>query len=519
MTATSTSSTSSASSAASPPAAGSGAPNAGAPPRSLPTVEADPDPRWWRTFGDPVLDRLVERAAQDNLDVQAAVLRIAEARAQVRAAAAQGLPDVRASASYQREQLGLKGFLEDGGVDAQLERLGAPGSPLERIAPGAGAALRRGAEHTLDQLTSPVNLWQAGFDASWELDLFGRVRRSVEAAGAQTQAAIEGHNDALLSLEAEVAQTYLQLRGAQALRTLAVALADEQRDVVALTRDQARKGLSSELDVQSADARLAQLRAQLPQFDQQIALLRNGLSYLLGDAPGALDDALREPRALPELPPTVPIGLPSTLARRRPDIRRAEAQLHAATAGVGVAVAQFYPDVSLTGQVGTRATHARELAHWSHLFYAFGPSVSLPIFEGGALVANLRLSQAQQAQAALGYRRAVLLALRDVDNALAAYRTDQTRRDALRDAAAAERTAFELARDSYRHGLVSFIDVLDAERELSQARQQYVQGSLQLTTDLVSLYKALGGGWQPAPAALDAPTQDTPLGATAPARR
>ncbi|WP_133961954.1 efflux transporter outer membrane subunit [Burkholderia pseudomallei] len=526
VTATSTSSASSASSAASPPAARSGAPNAGAPPRSLPTVEADPDPRWWRTFGDPVLDRLVERAAQDNLDVQAAVLRIAEARAQVRAAAAQGLPDVRASASYQREQLGLKGFLEDGGVDAQLERLGAPGSPLERIAPGAGAALRRGAEHTLDQLTSPVNLWQAGFDASWELDLFGRVRRSVEAAGAQTQAAIEGRNDALLSLEAEVAQTYLQLRGAQALRALAVALADGQRDVVALTRDQARKGLSSELDVQSADARLAQLRAQLPQFDQQIALLRNGLSYLLGDAPGALDDALREPRALPELPPTVPIGLPSTLARRRPDIRRAEAQLHAATAGVGVAVAQFYPDVSLTGQVGTRATHARELAHWSHLFYAFGPSVSLPIFEGGALVANLRLSQAQQAQAALGYRRAVLLALRDVDNALAAYRTDQTRRDALRDAAAAERTTFELARDSYRHGLVSFIDVLDAERELSQARQQYVQGSLQLTTDLVSLYKALGGGWQPvpaaqtpAPAALDAPTQDTPLGATAPARR
>ncbi|RKO11780.1 efflux transporter outer membrane subunit [Burkholderia mallei] len=518
VTATSTSSTSSASSAASPPAAGSGAPNAGAPPRSLPTVEADPDPRWWRTFGDPVLDRLVERAAQDNLDVQAAVLRIAEARAQVRAAAAQGLPDVRASASYQREQLGLKGFLEDGGVDAQLERLGAPGSPLERIAPGAGAALRRGAEHTLDQLTSPVNLWQAGFDASWELDRFGRVRRSVEAAGAQTQAAIEGRNDALLSLEAEVAQTYLQLRGAQALR----ALADEQRDVVALTRDQARKGLSSELDVQSADARLAQLRAQLPQFDQQIALLRNGLSYLLGDAPGALDDALREPRALPELPPTVPIGLPSTLARRRPDIRRAEAQLHAATAGVGVAVAQFLPGRLADGP----GRHARELAHWSHLFYAFGPSVSLPIFEGGALVANLRLSQAQQAQAALGYRRAVLLALRDVDNALAAYRTDQTRRDALRDAAAAERTTFELARDSYRHGLVSFIDVLDAERELSQARQQYVQGSLQLTTDLVSLYKALGGGWQPvpaaqtpAPAALDAPTQDTPLGATAPARR
>lgn len=450
--------------------------------------QAAVDIGWREFFVDPRLQRLIEIALKNNRDLRVSVLNVEASRAQ-----------------YQITRAGLFPTLSGTGTGT-----------IQRTPAGVSI--------TGQPLISRT--YNVGVSASWELDLFGRVRRSVEAAGAQTQAAIEGRNDALLSLEAEVAQTYLQLRGAQALRALAVALADEQRDVVALTRDQARKGLSSELDVQSADARLAQLRAQLPQFDQQIALLRNGLSYLLGDAPGALDDALREPRALPELPPTVPIGLPSTLARRRPDIRRAEAQLHAATAGVGVAVAQFYPDVSLTGQVGTRATHARELAHWSHLFYAFGPSVSLPIFEGGALVANLRLSQAQQAQAALGYRRAVLLALRDVDNALAAYRTDQTRRDALRDAAAAERTTFELARDSYRHGLVSFIDVLDAERELSQARQQYVQGSLQLTTDLVSLYKALGGGWQPAPAAqtpapaaLDAPTQDTPLGATAPARR
>ncbi|OED17239.1 RND transporter [Burkholderia sp. A2] len=475
------------------------APASGVAARSSPTVDADPDPRWWRAFGDPLLDQLVERAAHDNLDVQAAVLRIAQARAQVRAAAAQGLPDVRANASYQREQLGLKGIVEEQGIDQRVDRLGAPGSPLDRFGPGTGARVQQGARGALDALESPVNLWQAGFDASWELDLFGRVRRSVEAAGAQTSAAVASRDDALLSLEAEVAQTYLQLRGAQAQRALADDLQRAQRELLDLTREQAAHGLASDLDVRSADARLAQIRAQLPQFDQQIVLLRNGLAYLVGGAPGALDDWLAAPRALPDVPPTVPVGLPSTLARRRPDIRRAEAELHAATADVGVAVAQFYPDISLTGQVGLRASHVRELAHWSHLFYAFGPAVSLPIFSGGALVSNLRLSQARQAEAALAYRQAVLVALRDVDNALAVYRTDQARAAALDDAVRAEQGALDLARDRYRKGLSPFLDVLDAERQWSEGRQQAEQGALQTTTDLVALYKALGGGWQAGP--------------------
>ncbi|HDR9802656.1 TPA: efflux transporter outer membrane subunit [Burkholderia cenocepacia] len=475
-------------------ASAASAPGAHAP--SSPVTSADPDPRWWRAFGDPLLDQLVERAAHDNLDVQAAVLRIAQARAQVRAAAAQGLPDVRATASYQREQLGLKGIVEEQGIDQRVDRLGAPGSPLDRFGPGTGASVQQGARGALDALEAPVNLWQAGFDASWELDLFGRVRRSVEAAGAQASAAIASRDDALLSLEAEVAQTYLQLRGAQAQRALADDLQRAQRELLDLTREQAAHGLASDLDVRSAEARLAQIRAQLPQFDQQIVLLRNGLAYLVGGAPGTLDDWLDAPRALPDVPPTVPVGLPSTLARRRPDIRRAEAELHAATADVGVAVAQFYPDISLTGQVGLRASHVRELAHWSHLFYSFGPAVSLPIFSGGQLVSNLRLSQARQAEAALAYRQAVLLALRDVDNALAVYRTDQARAAALDDAVKAEQGALDLARDRYRKGLSPFLDVLDAERQWSEGRQQAEQGALQKTTDLVALYKALGGGWE-----------------------
>lgn len=463
---------------------------------SVPTLDTDPDPHWWRNFNDPALDALIERAARSNLDLQQAVLRIAEARTQVQSAAAQGLPDVRATGSYQREQLGAKGFLESDGVYDKVNQLGAPDSPVNAIAPGAGATLQNGANNVLNQLTSPINLWQVGFDASWELDLFGRVRRSVEAANAQTSEAIESRNDALVSLEAEVAQTYMQLRGAQALHDIAVSLVDQQREIVELTQSQAKVGLASELDVKSATAQLAQTQAQLPQYEQQIAQALNGLAYLVGEAPGALEAQLGTPAAVPPVPPVVPVGLPSTLARRRPDIRRAEASLHAATANVGVAVAQFYPDVSLTGQVGTRATNASDLSRWSHLFYSFGPSVSLPIFQGGALVSNLQMSKAQQAEAALDYRKTVLMALRDVDNALVVYRTDQARRDSLGDSVAAQQASFDLARDSYRKGITSFINVLDAERQLAQARQQYAQGTMQVSTDLVSLYKALGGGWQ-----------------------
>jgi multidrug efflux system outer membrane protein len=207
------------------------------------------------------------------------------------------------------------------------------------------------------------------------------------------------------------------------------------------------------------------------------------------------------PGAVPPVPPSVPIGLPSTLARRRPDIRRAESDLHTATAEIGVAVAQMYPDVSLTGTVGTRAIQAKYLAHWSSLFWSVGPSISLPIFEGGALRANVRIAKAQAGQAALQYRSTVLKALQDVDNVLMSYGTDQDRWEALTGRVEANRISLELATDSYRKGLVSFITVLDAERQLAGTRQQLAQSTVSVTTDLIAIYKALGGGWQGAPAA------------------
>jgi outer membrane protein, multidrug efflux system len=441
------------------------------------TTRADPDPRWWRSFHDPELTRLIDRAAGGNLDLQQAVLRIAEARGQEIVAGAAGLPSISATGSYNRELLGLKGLLQQHGA-----------SNLTSEFPEAGPLL--------SQITKPIDLYQAGFDASWELDLFGRVRRSVEQAKAQTEEQVETANDALVSLEAEVAQTYAQLRGAQAETATLQDNLKAENDILALTSNRRANGLAPQLDVESAVAARASTQALLPQYEKQAEQAINRLSVLVGEPPGTLRGELQTPAPLPPLPPDVPIGLPASLARRRPDIRLAEAQLHAATAGVGIAVAQLFPDVSLTGNAGLRSDRAKYLARWASLFYSFGPAVSLPVFEGGRLTAGVRIAKTEEVEAVIGYRKAVLNALQEVENALAAYRTDETQRAALADTAAANERALALSRDRYRHGISSFIDVLNAEHNWAQSRQQLIAATLAETTDLVALYKALGGGWE-----------------------
>ena len=488
--------------------------------------EASPDPRWWRAFHDPVLDELISRAVAGNLDLQQAVLRIAASRSQEQIARAAGLPSVNATAAYTRQQLGLQGILQEEGAYSGVDSLGAPGAALNQFAPGTGTQVSQAGRKALDGFTSPTNFYQAGFDASWELDLFGRVRRSVEAANAQAQAQVEQRNDALVSLEAEVARTYAQLRGAQVGQRVTRELVDSERNVLLLTQSQQKTGLASEIDVQSARARLATSQADLPQYGQQIAQALNALSVLVGEAPGALDALLVAPGEIPSAASStgsatdlsasasastsdampsdapalaaVPIGLPSALLRRRPDIRQAEAQLHAATAQVGVATAQLFPDVSLTGSFGYRSLQASDIGNWANHFYSFGPAISLPIFQGGQIVANIRMSKADEAAAALNYRKTVLSALADVDNAMAAYQSDHDKRLALATSVAASDTSLQISTNGYRHGLTSFITVLNAQTTLAQNRTALVAATLSETTDLVALYKALGGGWQDA---------------------
>ncbi|WP_338569699.1 efflux transporter outer membrane subunit [Erwinia billingiae] len=433
---------------------------------------------WWKSFNDPQLDSLIDRAIAGNLSLQQAVLRIAGARQQLNQARGAWYPSVNANASAKREQLGLKGELESNGVYDQADN----------VDPQVSSAL--------NGLTKPVALYQGSFDAAWELDLWGKVRRQVEMADAQQQESVESRNDALVSLEAEVARTYLQLRGAQSVSQTLQTQIDVAQQTFELTQSQQRNGLAPQMDVENARAQLNSLRAQLPQYESQIHQALNGLAVLIGKPPGALDAELIASKPLPPLPKVVPVGLPSTLARRRPDVRQAEAKLHAATANIGVSVAQLFPDLSLTGQFGMRNSDISYLDNWSSNFYSFGPSVSIPIFQGGRLISSVKLARADQASAALGYRQTVLTALQDVENALVSYRTDQQQVDGLDQTVEAMQNAFDLASDSYKQGLSTFIDALDAQRQLAQAKQQAAQARVQSSLDLVALYKALGGGWE-----------------------
>lgn len=437
------------------------------------------NPRWWTSFGSPQLDSLIERAIAGNLSLQQTVLRIAGAREQINQAGGAFYPSVNGNLQATRQQLGLEGELKSQGAYDQLDN----------VDPELKGAL--------GPLTQPVNLYQGSFDAQWEIDLWGKVRRQVEAAEAQQKAAIEQRNDALVSLEAEVARAWLQLRGAQSIIATLNTQIESAQQTVELTENRQRGGLSPQLDVENARAQLGNLEAQLPQYQAQERQAMNGLAILLGKPPGALDSELREAKPLPVLPDIVPTGIPSTLARRRPDVREAEANLHAATAQIGVSVAQLFPSLTLSGQFGLRNSETNWLTDWSSHFYSVGPQVSIPIFQGGRLVSSVKVARAQQGAAVLDYRQTVLTALGDVENALVSYRTDQQREAGLGKTIDALQNAFDLASDSYRQGIATFIDVLDAQRQLAQAEQQRSQAKVQSALDLVALYKALGGGWEP----------------------
>ena len=268
------------------------------------------------------------------------------------------------------------------------------------------------------------------------------------------------------------------------------------RDTLKLTQQRAAGGVTTSLDVSNAQVQLSTSLAQIPLLEQSEAELINALSLLLGMVPNGLRAELQDPRMIPPVPPRVPVGLPSELARRRPDVREAEARLHAATASIGVAKASFFPSVKLSGSAGLQSVHFDQLFGFNAREFALGPSVSVPIFEGGQLRAQLRLTEAQQKEAALTYQQTVLRALYEVDNALTAYRLEQTRRQQLSDAVAENRVALELALARYAQGVADFLSVLDAQRTLRINELLLSVSTTTVSNNLVVLYKALGGGWE-----------------------
>lgn len=426
---------------------------------------------WWSVFQDPVLDGLVDEAMRQNLDLQAAALRIEEARAQRGAAAAAGRPSVSGNAVAGRERAsenGLTSALSGGGASS-----------------GGGAA------------PSPLSdLYQVGFDATWELDLWGKARRGVEAADANIESAQQARGDAAISLTAEVARTYLALRGAQRQRAIALADIDDQRRLLALAESRSRNGFASKADAVRQQAQLSASQAQLPPIEQDIDQAANRLALLLALPPGALHERLGDaPPPEARLPPEVPVGLPGDLLRRRPDVLRREADLHAATAKVGQAQAQLFPSIELGAFGGLQSVHADTLTDWASRFWAGGLQVSIPIFQGGKLKAQILTADAQMREAALNYRGTVLSAYHDANNALVAYAEEQRHASALARQLADARRSSDLMQARWRGGFVSMIEVIDAQRSVHQAEQQALQSTVSASTDLVALYKALGGDW------------------------
>jgi len=431
---------------------------------------------WWKRFNDPTLDALVERALASNAQVQIATLRVVQSRLLRGVEAGARWPQVNASAGYSRERQ------SEHGTATRLIDLIAPGPEGEQI---------------IRLLSNPFSVYQGGFDVGWELDLWGRVRRSVEAADANLRMTEEDLRDAQLSLVGDVVRNYLELRGVQDQLRIANADAAASADLVELTEYRVRGGLVDQLDLATQRARLAESRSNIPQLRQQEVQLISALAVLLNVEPGGLDAQLAATQSTFSLPSAIAGGVPSEVARRRPDIKRAEAQLQAATAEIGVAVADLYPRFTLTGSFVQQSLSASDFTDWGSRQWSVGPSLSLPIFDGGRRRTAVEIRKLDQQQAAVTYQQTVLRAWHEIENALSGYSAEQEHNRELATALAASREAYEIARVRYNHGMINYLAELDARRTLFQTERAYSQSNTQLGTQWVAVYKALGGAWTP----------------------
>jgi NodT family efflux transporter outer membrane factor (OMF) lipoprotein len=416
---------------------------------------------WWKNFNDTNLDSLMTMAVQSNLTLRVAEAHVREARAERDVINGSLWPSVGGSGSYSRNRFSQNSF-----------------PPLPSSVP-------------LD-----YNLYNAGFDAAWELDIFGGSRRAVEAASAEIGAAEYGRRDVMVSLLAEVARNYIGARGYQQRLAITRQNIQVQQEILDLTSNRFENGLGSDLDIQQATSLLTATEAQVPSLERGFDQSIHHLAVLLGQPPGALMDEMSAGKPIPLMGPEVPVGLPSDLLQRRPDVQRSESELAAATAQIGVARADLFPKFSLTGFAGLESVSANNWIDYASRAWSAGPTVRWELFEAGSIRANVRVQNARQEQALDSCQQTVLVALEDAENALTAYVREQTRRESLSQSAQADERALELSTQLYKSGLTDFLGVLDAERSLYAAQDALVQSDQTVSLDLVQLYKALGGGWQ-----------------------
>ena len=449
-------------------------------------IESGFNSAWWTLFNDPTLNALEQQLADANLDVAAASARLRQSRAEQRVAGAAEYPTLDGAASYDRERGSPNGILSLLGV-----------SPTGTQSQSASGATPLGVAPLPGSKGSPAyNLYQAGFDASWELDIWGRNRRGIEAASALADASYEDRSAVLLSARAELARDYIELRDTQSLLRIAKQNLDIARSTTKLTQIRSHEGVTTDLDVANASAQAESIESLIPTLESRCETTINAIGVLLAEEPGALAQTLGEPHDVPELPAQVPIGFPSELVQRRPDIRQAEAQLHAATASIGMAKADFYPRISLNGSAGFQSLQLSSLANWASGQFVVGPSITMPIFEGGRLKGTLHLREAQQQEAAIDYQRTVLEAWREVDDSLVVYDAEQQRRDRLTEVVALNQRALSVAQQRYKAGALDYLDVLNVQRQLLDGESTLEQSKATADANLITLCKALGGGWE-----------------------
>ena len=459
---------------------------------------------WWTTFGDKQLNELVRRAAKNNLNLRQAASRVRQARAERGVTGTSLFPNLNFQPGYQRSRGSENVSLP---LDSSSSSGGGGGG-------GNGGAARRRPADVAGPLNtgrtggpaSPfgsgglpganLDLYELGFDSTWELDVFGGQRRAVESAIDLIGAGQEDQRDVLVSTVAEVARNYVQLRGVQLQYAIAKRNLAAQQNILDLTTSRFQAGFVTALDVARQATQVSTTEAALPALEAQINVTIHTIGVLLGEDPNQLMSQLLTDAPIPPVPPEIPIGMPGDLLRRRPDIRRAERNLASATANVGVAIADLYPKFSITAAFGFDTNKPKYIVDWNSKYWALSPGVSWPIFDAGRINYNVDNRKEQRQQAADAYQLAVLTALKDVEDALDLYRTEQVRNQSLSDASRSAHQARDLAQQQYDQGIVDFVTVLTAEQAEFAADDSLAQSTRAISTNLVALYKALGGGWE-----------------------
>jgi len=427
---------------------------------------------WWNIFKDPVLNSLIERAVKGNLDMRMAEARVRQARALSLVSESKNYPEGQFSGGYQRQRRTESGF--SGQASGTSGGLSSPSVSL-------------GERET--------DLFLAGFDASWEIDAFGGIRREIEASQADLAASVEALRNALVTLQGEVARNYIELRGQQLRLQIARKEVEIRKENLELIDARLRAGLVNELDLARGKGELASAESRIPLLENVLRNSFHRLAVLLGQEPLSLVAELEMGKQLPEVPENIPAGLPSDLLRRRPDIRRAERELAASTARIGVSTAELFPKFSLTGSFGYQGTKLEDLPRESSNFWRIGPSFRWSILNFKRITANIEANKAAREESLARYEKSVLNSLEEVENALVALSREKLRTEALAEAVNANALAFELAMDRYKAGVQSYLEVLDAETALFIGRDLLAQSRQSRALALVSLYKALGGGW------------------------